>query len=679
MSSPQPLSTVFAFLPLLLATGIIGEFIKSIPITVSVTLIASLLIALMINHPLAAALERIRFTRTWFFLSIVSLGALGILGIFLKTFAGYALSGVAALLIVRLVFWFFISRGREALAQNKALVEAEWASDERIKARLKAAGNHEDKTWKDRLIHGMIHFDRIIPPYERLLRSILVSTKRKWLVLLGTGALFVGSVLLPVFGIVPTEFFPPSDEELIFVNLEAPVGLKLEETDKIVKKIEDKLLLYPEVIDFSTVVGNAGVSQDGTGGSGGSGTHLAGIVIKLSDKHDRNRTSVELADTMRDDFATLSGGTITVASLAGGPPSGASFEARISGDDLRELEKISNDLKKILADIPGTTNISTSLKNAPADYTFSLDRAKLAAYGLDATSVGSTLRMAISGTTVTTILRNNTEINVNATLSDVAVPTLADLKNIELTNASGKRIRLGDIATIELKPSLDSITRIDQKRTARLSAGVTTGTRPNEVLATFQKNVRETYSLPEGYTLSYGGENEQNEESVASILRALVIAIALIVATLIIQFNSVRQAVIVLATLPLAMIGVFIGMAIFGIALSFPGLIGILALFGIVVKNAIILIDKMNLNWKSGLEFTEGIVDAGKSRIEAIFITSFSTILGLIPITLSDALWRALGTAIIFGLAVSSFFTLLIIPILSSMLSKKHHESTPTS
>ena len=112
-------------------------------------------------------------------------------------------------------------------------------------------------------------------------------------------------------------------------------------------------------------------------------------------------------------------------------------------------------------------------------------------------------------------------------------------------------------------------------------------------------------------------------------------------------------------------------MAIFRVSLSFPGLIGILALFGIVVKNAIILIDKMNLNWASGLEHTEAIIDAGKSRIEAIFITSFATILGLIPITLSDALWRALGTAIIFGLAVSSFFTLLIVPVLSSLFIKK--------
>jgi HAE1 family hydrophobic/amphiphilic exporter-1 len=279
--------------------------------------------------------------------------------------------------------------------------------------------------------------------------------------------------------------------------------------------------------------------------------------------------------------------------------------------------------------------------------------------------------MAVSGIEVTTVLRENKEISVNARFAERAIPSLDDIRNIEFRNGTGNMIRLGDLATIELKPSVDSVTRIDQKRTALLSAGVTTGTIPATVLSAFQQKVQNDYHLPDGYSITYGGENEQNQESVASILRALVIAIALIVATLIIQFNSVKQAAIVLTTLPLAMIGVFVGMAIFRIPLSFPGLIGILALFGIVVKNAIILIDKMNLNWASGLSHTEAIIDAGKSRIEAIFITSFATILGLVPITLSDALWRALGTAIIFGLAVSSFFTLLIIPILSSMLIKK--------
>lgn len=665
------LTTMWAFLPLLLATGMIGQFIKSIPITVSVTLTASLGIALMINHPLAAALERIRFTKNWFVIAMLLLLVLGISGALFGNLWGFALAAVSFIIMIRLALWYFLREGNVVLTRNSLLVDSEWNDENLIKSRLKEAGNRENGSFKDRLIHGIIHFDRIIPPYERLLRSVLSSTRRKWIVLLGTGALFVSAVLLPVFGIVPVEFFPASDEELIFINIEAPIGLKLNETDTLVQRIEHKLLAYPEIVNFSTVVGNAGVSQDGTGSTGGNASHLAGIVIKLSDKHDRTRTSSTIADALRNDFSDIRDADIRVASQQGGPPSGSAFEARISGDDLKTIDGIVHDLKGILAAIPGTTNINSSLKSAPADYTFSLDHDRLAFYGLDATSVGSTLRMAISGTEVTTVLRDNKEISVNARFSEQSMPSLDDVRGIEFHNASGAVIRLGDIATVELKPSVDSITRIDQKRTALLSAGVNADVRPASVLATFQKKVKDDYHLPSGYSITYGGENEQNQESVASILRALVIAIALIIATLIIQFNSIKQAAIVLTTLPLALIGVFVGMAIFRVSLSFPGLIGILALFGIVVKNAIILIDKMNLNWASGLEYAEAIIDAGKSRIEAIFITSFATILGLIPITLSDALWRALGTAIIFGLAVSSFFTLLIVPVLSSLFIKK--------
>lgn len=673
------LTTLWAFLPLLLATGIIGQFIKSIPITVSVTLAASLTIALIINHPLAAALERVRFTKNWFFVTLAILIGMVGYGFLLMNIWGIAFGIIALLLIGRLAIWYVFSNGKNIVRDNSALVEAERSDDALIRTRLKSVGNRTEATsWKDRLLGGIIHFDRIIPPYESILRYVLANARRKWTVLVGTGILFVGAVILPVVGIVPTEFFPPSDEELIFVNIEAPTGLKLEQTDRIVRTVEEKLLAYPEIVDFSTIVGNAGVSQDGTGGVGGNASHLAGIVIKLSDKHERNRTSFALAEIIRGDLAGIKGATdIRVSSLQGGPPSGSAFEARISGDDLKTLSRIAEDLKGVLAAIPGTNNIVISLKNAPADYTFTLDHDRLAAFGLDATTVGSALRMAISGIEITTVIRDNQEISVNARFDESAVPTLDDVRNIEFRNARGEFIRLGDLATIELKPSLESITRIDQKRTVLLSAGVDATTRPNEVLATFQKNVTGNYRLPEDYSIFYGGENEQNQESVASILRALVIAIFLIVATLIIQFNSVTQAVIVLVTLPLAMIGVFVGMALFNVPLSFPGLIGILALFGIVVKNAIILIDKINLNWESGLEYTEGIIDAGKSRIEAIFITSLSTILGLIPITLSDALWRALGTAIIFGLAVSSFFTVIIIPILVSILAKKHPRHVP--
>ena len=186
------------------------------------------------------------------------------------------------------------------------------------------------------------------------------------------------------------------------------------------------------------------------------------------------------------------------------------------------------------------------------------------------------------------------------------------------------------------------------------------------MLAAFEKNTK-SYAMPSGYSISYGGANQQNQQSVQSIINAMGIAMLLIVSTLIVQFNSFRKAFIVLVTIPLALIGVFVGMALLGVPLSFPGLIGVLALFGIVVKNAIILVDKINLNLRTGIPFTDSIVDAGKSRLEAIFITSICTIFGILPITLSNPTWTSLGSAVIFGLMLSSFLTLFIIPTLFVM------------
>jgi multidrug efflux pump subunit AcrB len=206
-----------------------------------------------------------------------------------------------------------------------------------------------------------------------------------------------------------------------------------------------------------------------------------------------------------------------------------------------------------------------------------------------------------------------------------------------------------------------------------LSSGAAGKTSSNFILAEFQKNAKD-YKLPAGYSIIYGGANETNADSVKSILQAMALAALLIVSTLILQFNSFKSAFIVLATIPLALIGTFIGLTIFRIPLSFPGLIGVLALFGIVVKNAIILIDKINQNIKTGIHFEDAIIDAGKSRFEAIFITSFATILGIIPVTFSSEIWRALGFSIIFGLMLSSFLTLFVIPIIYSFLMKKEYD-----
>lgn len=657
------LTTVWAFLPLLFSSGIIGEYIRSIPVTVSVTLIASLFIALIINHPLAAILERIRLTKASFFLVLILIFLFGgisfqVENIFWKG-SGISLTVV---LLFWLVHWYF-KKGKQVLKENQLLMQREWKSDELIKEKLKLQGSHQESDWLGRLIHGIICFDRVIPLYERYLRQLLVTRKRRiWAIVLTIG-LFLSAISLPITGIVKSEFFPVTDMELVFVNIEAPVGLRLEETNKIVSAVEKKLLKYPEIVNFSTVIGQGG-SMGGFSSSGSSSSHLGEITIKIKEKKDRQIKSYEWVEILRKDLAEIQGAVVTVESLRSGPPSGSAFEVRILGEELDVLEKIANDLKSLLKNISGVVDPKISLKNSPADYTFILDHQKLKIYNLDAISVASFLRMAISGLEVTKILQEGKEIKVIARLEEKDLPDLVSLENLSIKNNQGQNIFLKEVAEIKLEPSVENILRVDQKRAVILSAGVIGKTPPAEVEKEFQTKVSSEYSLPEGYELVYGGENEQNAESVRSIIQAMIIALILIIATLVVQFNSFKKTIIVLATIPLALIGVFFGLAIFGISLSFPGLIGVVALFGIVVKNAIILVDKINLNLKVGISFQESIVDAGKSRLEAIFITSICTIAGITPVTLSNETWLAMGSTIIFGLLLSSFLTLFIVPVL---------------
>lgn len=661
------LATVWAFLPLLMSTGIMGEFIKSIPITVSVTLVASLIIALIVNHPLAAILERIRLTRRLFFvclgsLALLILAFLNIGNLWLR----FGLIWLDLIALSRLAYWYAL-KGRRQLRHNEALVRQEWRDDEAIKKKLREQGRHDKENLVSRLIHGIIRFDVALPVYEKYLRRLLANRRSRWLTLAVTGAIFMIAVSLPLTGIVKSEFFPKSDFTTIYINLKAANGLKLDETDKIVREVESRLLKYPEIINFSTLVGVS--SSAHISSVGGSSSHIASITLKLSDKKERNIKSYILAEKIRSDLSDIKQAEITVESPESGPPAGAAFEARISGDDLQVLDKIAKDLKPRLAGIEGVIDADTSLKAAPAEYSFRLDPVRLELYNLNAAYVGSSLRLAIAGTEVTKVIRDGDEIKVIARFAEDKLPDLEAIQNLQILNLRKQPVFLKDVAKIELQPGVDKIERIDQKRVVLLSAGTDSRTNSNLVLAEFQKLIKD-YQFPAGYEISYGGENEQNTESVLSIIRAMILAGILIVSTMVIQFNSFRQSLIVLVTIPLALIGVFFGMAIVGINLSFPGLIGILALFGIVVKNAIILIDKMNLNLKSGIAFKDAVVDAGKSRLEAIFITSICTILGIIPITLSDETWRALGGAIIFGLLLSSFLTLFIVPTLFMTLVK---------
>lgn len=664
------LATVWAFLPLLFASGIVGQYLKSIPVTISITLIASLFIALMINHPLAAVLERIRLTKKFFF----TIEGLLIVFAVLMFYNGGVIQiilGIIALAIEGWLIYWYEKGGVPKMKENARLMNLEWKSEKLIKEKLAAQGDRSHESFTNRLIHGILDFHKFIPVYEKTLRYYIFEKKKRRMVLGFVTLLFFGSIALVATGVIRNEFFPISDQDYVYIDISTPVGSSLDETDTKTKLVESKLSIYKDVTSYSTVVGRASPNSGQFGGSGTGSTNLSSISLTLKDKKIRSMKSYELANVIRKDLEVTSipGIKINVSIPAGGPPAGAAFEAHISGDDLVVLTKIMNDLRGPLSSIPGVINIDTSIKDSVPEYTFTLDAAALERNNLTAAYVGTVLRTAISDIEIAKIIKGEKEIKLIATFDKKSIPNLEAIQNIQVLNQFKQPVYLKDVSKIELKPAVNVITRIDQKRTVVLTAGADSSTNGPTILAAFEKKIAD-YNTPLGYNISYGGENEQNAESFISIIRAMVIAILLIVATLVIQFNSFRMSLIVLVPIPLALIGVFLGMAVFDVSIGLPALIGILALFGIVVKNSIILVDKINLNIKSGIAFEDAIIDAGKSRLEAIFITSLCTIFGILPVTLSDEFWQALGSSVIFGLTLSSFLTLFLVPAFYLILMK---------
>lgn len=666
------LTTIFAFFPLVLASGIIGQFIRSIPVVVTLTLVASTIIAIIINHPMAAILERYRPTRGQVKFLIVALIAgalLSLSNLFAAIFFG--------LIAVALIVWYNLGL-KKTLAENEEILIQELAHPELIKTKLQHHYSDDiPKTFWNKLTTGVVRLEKILPLYEKIIRWLMKTKFRTFMAILVAVGLFVAATALPATGILKSEFLPASDQELMYINIEGAPGLAISETQKVADKIEDILRQETDIDHFSVVVGAAGVNLSGGSASGG-GTNSKGqtnraqfaVNLKALEERPSGLKSYEYSAKLRQKVESVQGAKVTLQELRGGPPSGSDFEVRFTGDDMVELQKIANEYKALLSDIPGTVNEKTSLNLSPGEITFQLDADQMQLRGITAAQISGLLRTAISGAEITKIVRGEDDLKIRAEYDPTAVKDLEALKALPLSSVKGGKFQLGDVATLELGSSLTSISRIDQKRVVILSAGVEKPALPAEVLTKFQ-DILKSKPLPSGYNAVFGGQNDTNAESILSILRAMIVAAILIIAILVIQFNSFRKAVLVLFTIPLAMTGVFFGLTIIGFTLSFPTLIGIVALFGIVVKNAIILIDKINLNLKVGIPFQEAIVDASKSRLEAIFLTSTATIIGMLPITLYDETWEGLGAALIFGLAASTFLTLLLVPILFNLFFAK--------
>ena len=529
--------------------------------------------------------------------------------------------------------------------------------------------------------HTERHNGPIMSRYKRALGILLSQRKWQVSVILGMVVIFVISLLS--FSVMKKEFFPVTPPEQFYITVNTPPGTSLETTDKIVKIIEERLT---PLIDIKRYVANVGTSGAGTsmfGGGGGSQPTYAQIVVDLHDPAELSQSSYEIQKQLRQLLSDIPGAVIKVDSPAMGPPSdGAPINVRLIGPEFEELNKLSLDIQRIMKRVDGVVDIRDDYNEGRPEIQVRIDRSKAALMGLSTYQIANTVRSAINGVKATTYRMNNEEYDVNIRLQDDQRASISDIGQLLIPSMKKDEpyILLSSVAKVETRGGLNVIPHYDLDRLITVQADVASTIRPPQAIALIKKEVSKL-SLPSGYSVEYGGENAQMEESFAFLGKAFLAAVIAIFIILVAMFNSFIYPLIIGCTIILGVIGVALGLGITGNPFGMMAFIGMISLGGIVVNNAIVLIDYILHLRGKGYELVPAIINSGLTRFRPVMLTAITTVLGLIPLTFglnftlmppfikftqssNTAFWGPMGSVIIFGLTIATFFTLFVVPLL---------------
>lgn len=512
--------------------------------------------------------------------------------------------------------------------------------------------------------------------YEVKLREFLNNKKLRRSFMLILVVLFVASMALPISGVLKSVLFPTNDSDQVFVGIEMPVGTTVEETDRVVRLVEGELYGDERIESFVSSTGSSGGQSARNSGSSGN---VGRISITLVDGEERNETSDEISQELRFKLpAVAPEATLNFSQITSGPPQGSPVEITFRGEDIRELERLAYDGEQMLRTLDGPVDVTRSTQDTPFEFAFSIDRAKAAQTGLTPLTIAQALRTALFGVDALELKLDDEDVDVVVQLNlnpgsndphDTKKTSINAVEALLIPTPQGS-IPLSALVDTQVQSSTDSIQHEDGERVAKVTSALSPGATTQEVLDVFDSRLDEL-GMQQGYTVKYGGEAQDVAQSFTDLYYAMIIGIFLIASILILQFNSYRQPFFILLALPLALIGVLPGLTITSQPLSFPAFIGIVALLGIVVNDAIILIDQINVNRRNGFSKQEAILKGGRARLQPIILTTVTTVAGILPLTLSDEVWGPLGFTIIFGLMFATVLTLVVIPVLYNAYGEK--------
>lgn len=522
--------------------------------------------------------------------------------------------------------------------------------------------------------------------YRKLVTGALKHRKRTMFIVVMAMILAISSVFM---GLVKFEFFPKHKADTLTVQMDCPVGYSLDKTNQIVSDFEHYLLTFDEKVDIEAIVTNVGQYSENHRTK--QETNIAEVKIDLVDLDKMQYDHTKIKADIRNFLNNLPGlYSFKMEETQSGPPTGGDIEIRVIGDDLERLEYIGDYIIEELEKIPGTADLETSFYEGKKEVRIHPDYDKLALYGLSTNSVSSLIAQACYGMNISEYRGDGMdEYNIILKVKEEQVDTVEELENLKLSSYSGDLIALKEVASFTITGGYAQIDHRDGKRIISITGNASTylddngnmqKRTPDEITKTLRGNeltgesgVLSSFEINfPGYQIEYGGSAEQQAEVYNSLYIAGIIALLLIFTILATQFKSYVQPLIVMFAIPFGLIGVIFGLMITGLPFSMMTMISVVALAGIVVNDSLVLVDFVNSERERGVDRWNSLINAGATRLRPILMTTITTIAGFMPIILStsDTIsdYKPMAVSIAFGLAFATMLTLLVIPVIYSLI-----------
>lgn len=507
--------------------------------------------------------------------------------------------------------------------------------------------------------------------YERTLKWVLAHRRITFGVVAAT---FFGSLAMMMAGLIPTEFFPPSDNNRIAAVVKLEQNLSVDYTAKVARQIDSVLFnKFPEIEMVSTSSG-ANSSDNAFAAMQTTGSYIINYNMRLSDVSVRSRSIYEISDLFRkelDQIPEVRQYKVTPGGNQGSMSGASTVDVKVYGYDMELTNSIANDLKDKISKIPGLRDVQLSRDDLRPEYNVVFDRNKLSYYGMNSASASQAVRNRINGLTASQYREDGDEYDILVRYAEPFRTKVGDVEDITLYGGQGQPVKLRDVATVNEELASPSIERENRQRVIKVQCSLGAGVALGEAVTEVRK-ITDTYAVPDGVSLDLGGTVEDQGDAFSDLMTLFVLIVILVYIVMATQFESLKFPFIIMFTIPLAFTGVILALWISSTAMSLIALIGAIMLVGIVTKNGIVMVDYMNLLIERGSSVYDAVVDGGKSRLRPVLMTSFTTVLGMVPMAIGTGAgsetWQPMGIAVIGGLTFSTILTLLIVPVIYSIM-----------